>query len=258
MSVQPDLIRLSVSEFRDRIRNDMVPLNSQFSYFVAGVPLSDDDLRDYLGDPVAAIPPSVVKMMPHVSILLVPFLEKTNGKEKKNSGTELVCFERPSNGKLTRSALWLDERAVVVAFGVQEMEVAEYHYELYHQMAWLAAEMHSLEEMADFDGLLREELNLHVNGEVDERSWQKKQALTRRSGGVKRDSKSFREYAKQSFVDTMTLYLHGICCDIDVETGPRQLPSRYLRKRLNVLKRMFAPPEGYAVFPEDQAAAEEA
>ena len=50
--------------------------------------------------------------------------------------------------------------------------------------------------------------------------------------GVKRDTRLFEEYARQSFIDTLTLDLHGICCDIDVETGPRQLPSRHLRKRL--------------------------
>ena len=49
----------------------------------------------------------------------------------------------------------------------------------------------------------------------------------------------------------MTLYLHGICCDIDVETGPRQLPSRYLRKRLQLLRSQYPPPDGYAVFPEE-------
>jgi hypothetical protein len=38
--------------------------------------------------------------------------------------------------------------------------------------------------------------------------------------------------------------------DIDVETGPRQMPSRYLRKRLELLFSLYPPPEGYAVFPE--------
>jgi hypothetical protein len=59
------------------------------------------------------------------------------------------------------------------------------------------------------------------------------------------------EYVRQSFIDTLTLYLHGICCDIDVETGPRQLPSRFLRKRLNLLKSLYPAPTGYSVFPED-------
>ena len=38
---------------------------------------------------------------------------------------------------------------------------------------------------------------------------------------------------------------------IDVETGPRQLPSRHLRKLLNFFKALYPPPDGYAVFPED-------
>ena len=100
-------------------------------------------------------------------------------------------------------------------------------------------------------GLLREELNAEVHGEVDERSWHLKQTLLRRPMAARKDGKPFRDYARQSFEDTMTLYLHGLCCDIDVETGPRQLPSRHLRKRLEALKGLFPPPEGHAVFPED-------
>jgi hypothetical protein len=50
--------------------------------------------------------------------------------------------------------------------------------------------------------------------------------------------------------DTLTLFLHGICCDIDVEPGPRQLASRFIRKRLELFKGAFPPPEGYALFPE--------
>jgi hypothetical protein len=79
-----------------------------------------------------------------------------------------------------------------------------------------------------------------------------KQALLRRETNARKETKVFRDYARQSFIDTLTLYLHGICCDIDVETGPRQLPSRYLRKRLNVLHDLYPPPSGYAVFPEHQ------
>jgi hypothetical protein len=48
------------------------------------------------------------------------------------------------------------------------------------------------------------------------------------------------------------LYLHGICCDIDVDPGPRQLASNHIRKRLRYLRGLYPPPEGYAVLPEDQ------
>jgi hypothetical protein len=36
-----------------------------------------------------------------------------------------------------------------------------------------------------------------------------------------------------------------------VDTGPRQLPSRHLRRRLELLHDIFPPPEGYAVFPAE-------
>ena len=77
-----------------------------------------------------------------------------------------------------------------------------------------------------------------------------KQALLRRQTKLRRETKAFHEYATQSFIDTLALFLHGICCDIDVETGPRQLPSRYLRRRLMLLEELYPPPEKYSVFPE--------
>jgi hypothetical protein len=86
---------------------------------------------------------------------------------------------------------------------------------------------------------------------VDQEGWRLKESLMRRQTNLRRETKLFREYARQAFVDTLTLYLHGICCDIDVEPGPRQLPSRHLRKRLTLLQSLYPPPTGSAVFPEE-------
>ena len=118
----------------------------------------------------------------------------------------------------------------MLAFAVKEQEVADYHYRFYHSLAELIAEHWPEEAQQQYSALLREELNAKINGEVDEESWHLKQAIVRRYAATRRETKAFTEYAKQSFIDTLTLYMHGICCDIDVETGPRQLPSRYLRK----------------------------
>jgi hypothetical protein len=136
----------------------------------------------------------------------------------------------------------------VLAFALKDQEVAEYHYRFYHLLATLMGE-HWTESMETaYARLLHEELNADVHGEVDEPSWRMKQGLRRTK--ISRGGKAFRDYARQSFIDTLTLYLHGICCDIDVDTGPRQLPSRYLRRRLLALEELFPPPSGYAVFPE--------
>jgi hypothetical protein len=249
MSVNSDSGRVSLGEFYGRIHSDLVPVNAQVSYFSPGA-LSEEDLRDYLEDPLASLPPVFTGALPPVAILLVPYLERVNGKEKPGGG-EWVSFTAPPEGRAIRSVQWKERNRTVIALAVEEMEVADYHYELYHQLALRWVDQADAEFVGGYNALVREELANRMHGEVDEQSWQRKQALLRRQSGAGRDTKAFRLYARDSLVDTLTLYLHGICCDIDVETGPRQLPSRYLRKRLKLLHQMLPPPAGYAVFPED-------
>src|SRR5207244_7217873 len=138
----------------------------------------------------------------------------------------------------------------ILARGVKEIEVADVQYQFDNALAGIIADTWPQEIQERFFRTIREELSAEVNGEVDEKSWHLKQALLRRQTNVRKETKLFKEYARQAFEDTLTLYLHGTCCDIDVETGPRQMPSRYLRRRLELLVALFPPPEGYAVLPE--------
>jgi hypothetical protein len=252
MPAQFDLSKLSVRQFAERFRGEMIPLSNTFSYFCASVPMSDEDLKEYLQEPVAALPPAIAAALPKTSILLVPYLERGNARERAkkmvNTGGDFISIEKPPEGRLTPFAhVQLGEESVLV-FALKDQEVADYHYRFYHQLATLMGE-HWTEAMETaFSRVLREELSGDVHGEVDEPSWRLKQGL-RRSKNT-RAGKAFRDYARQSFIDTLTLYLHGICCDIDVDTGPRQLPSRHLRRRLLALQELFPPPAGYAVFPE--------
>ena len=249
MPAQLDLSKLSVTQFAERFRGEMIPLSNTFSYFCASIPLSEEDLKEYLEEPVAALPALITSALPKISILLVPYLEKAAEKKRAEPpAADLVSIERPPEGRLsTFTQLKLGEETVL-AFALKDQEVAEYHYRFYHLLATLLADQWSEVVETRYSRLLREEAAADVHGEVDEPSWRLKQSL-RRSPKA-RDGKIFREYARQSFADTLTLYLHGICCDIDVDTGPRQLPSRYLRKRLLLLEELFPPPKGYAVFPE--------
>jgi hypothetical protein len=251
MPAQPDLSKLSVGQFAERFRGEMIPLSNTFSYFCASVPMSEEDLKEYLEEPVAALPPAIAAALPKISILLVPYLERANGHEKKKTeppAADYISIERPPEGRLSPYTQLKVGDEAVLAFALKDQEVAEYHYRFYHLLASLMADHWSEEIETKYCRLLREEVSADVHGEVDEPSWRLKQLLRRTPGT--RNSKSFRDYARQSFADTLTLYQHGICCDIDVDTGPRQLPSRYLRKRLLLLEEMFPPPKGYAVFPE--------
>jgi len=244
MSTEPDQSRMTLEELAGRFDAEMIPLTSKFSYFCT-FPVADEDLRQYLHDPIAALPPAIVAALPEVHIILAPYLEKGNGK----SG-DAVSFERPAETRHILAAIQEHRKALVLALGLKDIEVADYHYQFYSAVASIIAGRSSPEIEERFHWTIREELSSEVHGEVDEKSWHLKQSLLRRQTNVRKETKLFREYARQAFEDTLTLYLHGTCCDIDVETGPRQMPSRYLRRRLELLISLFPPPEGYAVLPE--------
>jgi len=244
MSTDNGRSRLTVEELATRFRAEMIPVTNRFSYF-STLPIADEDLRQYLNDPIAAVSPAIVAALPPIGIILAPYLEKGNGKEGDS-----VSFERPSEARQIAVSRRELEGLTVLVLAIKDMEVADYHYQFYNSLSAVVADHWSQDIQERFFRTIREELSAEVHGEVDEKSWHLKQALVRRQTNVRRETKLFREYARQAFEDTLTLYLHGTCCDIDVDTGPRQMPSRYLRRRLELLISLFPPPEGYAVLPE--------
>ena len=243
MSQGPASNKTTVRALAESCREAMIPLTSRFSYFCA-LPIAEEDLRQYLNEPVAALSNEVCAVIGDAAFLLTPYLEK-NGRSGDN-----VVFEPPPDGKrIDHSGLGLDGLSIL-AFGVKDLEMADYHYHFFGAIAGLVADHWPPEVQERYYRTLREELSAEVHGEVDEKSWHLKQALLRRQTNVRKETKLFRDYARQSFEDTLTLYLHGTCCDIDVETGPRQMPSRHLRRRIELFLSLFPPPEGYAVLPE--------
>ncbi|HLK62984.1 MAG TPA: hypothetical protein VKU19_06070 [Bryobacteraceae bacterium] len=244
MSTDAQRPKLTVEELAARFRGEMIPITSKFSYF-STVPIAEDDLRQYLNDPVAAISPAILTSLPQMGVILGPYLEKGNGKDG-----EFVTFERPPDARYIPCSRRDAGDMTILALGIKEIEVADYHYQFYNALSGVVADRWSAEVQERFYRTIREELSAEVHGEVDEKSWHLKQALLRRQTNVRKETKLFREYARQAFEDTLTLFLHGTCCDIDVETGPRQMPSRYLRRRLELLISLFPPPDGYAVLPE--------
>ncbi|MDE3166984.1 MAG: hypothetical protein KGN36_14350 [Acidobacteriota bacterium] len=243
MATEAEQSKLTVQELAGRCRGEFVPLSNRFSYFCA-VPVADEDLRQYLNEPISAISPAILGALPRIGIILAPYLEKGNGKG------DWITFDRPSEARQIACSRIEDGGLSVLALGIKEIEVADFHYRFYAALAGIVADAWPEEVQERFFRTLREELSAEVNGEVDEKSWHLKQALLRRQKNVRKETKLFREYARQAFEDTLTLYLHGTCCDIDVETGPRQMASRYLRRRLELLIALYPPPEGYAVLPE--------
>ena len=244
MSNDGEKSKLPVHELAARVRSELIPITGKFSYFSL-IPIAEEDLRQYLNEPIGAISPAIIDTLPQTGIILVPYLEKGNGR-----GPEFSTFEQPTEARHLPSARVELKGMLFLVLSVKDLEIADYHYQFYNALAGLLAERWPEDAQERFYRLIREELSAEVHGEVDEKSWHLKQALLRRQTNVRRETKLFRDYAKQAFEDTLTLYLHGTCCDIDVETGPRQMPSRYLRRRLELLISMYPPPKGYAALPE--------
>ena len=248
MPVETAPAKVKVEDFASTFRDQFISLNPQFSYFCSPA-MAEDDLRQYLHEPIGTLPTKICLLLPkHVAIVLVPFLEKTGPKNTIRISFESVVEAKqvPAFAVVSASA---GRSAATLLFAIKDEEVSDYHYGLFNQISTLIANVWPNEVRDSFVALIRSEVDGKVNGEVDEKSWRLKQELSGKNGA--RDLKAIKEYARQAFEDTLTLYLHGICCDIDVETGPRQLPSRYVRKRLELLHGFFPPPEGHAVFPEE-------
>ncbi|MBI3667760.1 MAG: hypothetical protein HY236_16275 [Acidobacteria bacterium] len=237
--------RLTVEVFAEQFQREMVPLNKWFSYFPA-LPLEDSQIQQLVQEPAAALPPSLNDVLPPVRVVLAPYLERSNNK----SG-DVVTFDKPAENRHVSASSFEQGSELYFFLAVKDVEVADCHYSLYNGLASLLYYRMKDSQRERFNRRLREELANEVHGEVEEKSWRLKQQLLRRQTNLLRDTKLQREYIRQAFEDTATLYLHGLCCDIDVETGPRQLPTRYLRKRLELLRELFPPPEGFAVFPEE-------
>lgn len=228
----------------------MVPLSGKISFYSAGLRLNEEDEKELIYDPVGSLPPMVRELLPEISIVLVPHLEGQDGST--------VVMEAPKGQtkQQEEDRIWQNEFQVdgniVLTFAVQGCDSGEYHYRLFRIIAAKALERAEPKFWEPFHEILRDELKRRVHGEVDEESWRAKEELLSKSGTPWRDSKQFQAYARVATIDSLTLYLHGLCCDIDVDPGPRQIQSREMRKRLVWLQENVGAPEGYVIFPEQK------
>jgi hypothetical protein len=237
------LARIPLEAFAGQCQRSMQPLVDRIDYFSA-IALEEDQVRQYLREPADATPRSLLARIPPLRLVLVPYIEK--GPTGSN---DLVSFERPPHQKVLARSCFALEEAVFLFLAAESQEVADYHYWFYNGVAELATARLDRSEFSRFNLLVADELNRSTRGEVDERSYHLKQKLNRKQRMPGSDTKLMKEYVNQAIEDTLTLYLHGLCCDIDVEPGPRQLASRYVRKRLELLAEIFPPNPGFVVFP---------
>ena len=182
MSAQPDLSKLSVGQFAERFRGEMIPLSNTFSYFCASVPLSEEDVKEYLEEPIAALPPADFRApaqgFHHAGALFGARRRQGERRRparrlclhRKASG-EPCCPGPPRFGSITRKC-WSSPLKIRTCPSITIASTTCWR-------PWLPTHW-SEEALAQYRTLLREELNARVHGEVDEESWHMKQGLLRR------------------------------------------------------------------------------
>ena len=95
--------------------------------------------------------------------------------------------------------------------------------------------------------MLAAEMEAGVAGEIDERALREKQALL--AGRLSaRSRRRLERYAQASFAGTVAEYIHCLWHDVKIRRGPRHLPARWLRRRLETIVRWFPPNRGYRLF----------
>ena len=73
----------------------MIPLGSRACYFCAALSLSEEDLHEYLTEPVASLPPAIAARLPRLEIFLVPYLERGIDAPGRTRSASPRAFRRP-------------------------------------------------------------------------------------------------------------------------------------------------------------------
>ena len=246
-STPPDS-KVSVESFARHAADQMIPVNGTTSYFSV-IPLEDAELQRLVYDPIAAAPAKVGEILPKLRLVVVGYMEAP--EVTGSDGSAVVSFQPPQDYQRIYSAVVEHDDAVYVFVAVKDEDMADSHDSFYQEVASAVVSRLDDRSFEKFVSVIREELSNQVRGEIDDDGWALKDELVRTQADVTQDTDLFRDYAEQALADTLSLYLHGLCCDIDVEAGPRQLASKHIRKRLLLLKDLFPPPKGVALFPEE-------
>ena len=133
MSTDAGKSKMTVEDLAARFRGEMIPVTSKFSYF-STLPIAEEDLRQYLNDPISAISPTLAATLPNMGLLLAPYLEKGNGKEG-----DCVTFDRPADARQIANSTRDVEGMTVLALAIKDLEVADYHYQFYNALASVVA-----------------------------------------------------------------------------------------------------------------------
>lgn len=229
----------------------LIPVNEHVSYFSVE-PLDEKDRQRLVFDPIRALPPRVLTMVPNLRLVLVPFLA-ADPDDEGEAGAVRIRFTEPPADERWFSDYQSTETEHYIFLATRNDEYYDAHILFYQALAARIVEGSGGEIQAVFNIVLDTELRRNAHGEINEYSWLRKKDLLSLAADAEDRQKYLDEYRSAALADTLTLYLHGLCCDIDLNNGPKQLASKHIRMRLGVLKDLLPPPKGVPLFPDDVA-----
>ena len=250
MTVAAKPTKLSIAEFIAQCHDVLIPVPGTSLAYFSAVPLDSPDQDHLINDPVSALPPGLSKILPNLRLVYVPYLEL--GEPAPEGGSDVVIsFQRPREEIKRLSAFETvgDESFLFVSAGFGEE--TDMHEVLFGALAQQIVSSSDAPFVAPFHKLVSAELRNRVHGEVGDIAWDLKKSLLGLQSDENERSDLRKRYLDQALRDTVALYLHGLCCDIDLRANPKQLASKYIRKRLLVIKDHLPPPAGVGLFPSD-------
>ena len=204
--------------------------------------LSPAEERTMVREPAQAVPDAIAQRVGRIRVLLVPYISCT-------AQADAVCLSKPEGD--THTSVWVDVEGVTqVLLACREMDAHDTGFELLASTAELLRPRFRPNEITQFDSLLTEELDLAFAGEIDEEALRAKKAFNSRSSR-RRSHEEFEKYRDVALVETLAEYMHGLWHDVQIRVGPEHLPVPQLRRRMELMARLFPPNEGYHVFDEE-------
>ena len=250
MTVAARPTKLSIAEFVAQCHDVLIPVPGTSLAYFSAVPLDTPDQDHLINDPVSAFPPGLSKIIPNLRLVYVPYLEL--GEPASKEGPDVVIsFQHPREEVRRLSAFETvsDESYLFVSAGFGED--TDIHDVLFRALAQQIVSSPDAPFVAPFRKLVTAELRNRVHGEVGDIAWDLKKSLLGLQSDEKERTDLLERYLDQALRDTVALYLHGLCCDIDLRANPKQLASKYIRKRLLLIKDHLPPPAGVGLFPSD-------
>jgi hypothetical protein len=187
--------------------------------------LSESLVRDFIRPAVRAMPSSMARRLGPCRIALLAQAEGdvTSRWTRINSTLEVSLI----TGEFEKHDIAME---LLVCLG---------------QALW---ERLSVAEMSAYWTVLRDEIDLGVEGEIDEQALDEKRFLLESRSHANR-ARHLESYGSSSFAGTAAEYVHCLWHDVSIRSGADYLPAGPLRRRLELIARWFPPDRGYRLFP---------